>query len=301
MTVHCDVERRAFLPPDAQTALEWQAVLESQRIPYRIRGAAGNWRLEIQGGNYFRAKRHLLAYERERAFFAALGRHHRPRPLRLSRVAIGAAFGLLAGYVLTGPFTAAEPWGRVGEMSASAVRSGQWWRLVTALTLHADAPHVLGNAVFLAMFLGPAAWLTGAGTALLLTVAGGALGNGLTALLHPGQGGDYHAVGASTAVFAALGLLAALRMLDRRYHRPLSWSWLPLVAAVALLGLTGTAPGADLAGHAFGFLAGLALGWPGMWLRRWRRNRTVQGALLAITMLILTMAWAVALRHGLGP
>ena len=41
MEVKCDRERRSFLPPDPQTALEWQAVLESQRIPYRVRGAAG--------------------------------------------------------------------------------------------------------------------------------------------------------------------------------------------------------------------------------------------------------------------
>ncbi len=289
MDVKCDPQRRAFLPPDAQTTLEWEAVLSSQRIPYRLRGAAGRWRLEILGGNYFRAKRELLAYENDRAFFAAMGKTPRPAPLRISRPVMAASGLLLGAYALTGPFDARQAWCLGGEMSTQGVRAGEWWRTVTALTLHADAPHVLGNAAFLAIFAGPAAWMVGPGAALLLTLLGGALGNALTAWLRVGSG--YHAVGASTAVFAALGLTTALRLLDRHYRRTLPKAWLPLLAAVALLGLTGTAPGSDLAGHAFGFVAGLAMGLPGMAMRRWRRRWPAQWAMLASALTILALAW----------
>jgi membrane associated rhomboid family serine protease len=289
MELKCDPQRRAFLPPDAQTTLEWEAVLSSQRIPYRLRGTQGNWRLEVLGGNYFRAKRELLAYENDRAFFAMFGKTPRPTPLRISRPTMVVSALLLAGYALTGPFDHRQPWCLGGEMSTVAVKAGQWWRTITALTLHADAPHVLGNAAFLALFVGPAAWMIGPGAALLLTLLGGALGNVLTAWLRTGAG--YHAVGASTAVFAALGLTTALRLLDRRYRRTLPNAWLPLLAAVALLGLTGTAPGSDLAGHAFGFVAGLAMGLPGRALHRWRKRPWIQRLFLAAGTVMIILAW----------
>lgn len=296
MEVKCDLQRRTFASGDSQVILEWQAVLESQRIPYRLRGAAGSWRLEVLGGNYFRARRELVAYERERAFFAAAGRQPRPTPLRISRPALATSALLLGWYAWTGPFDPEWPWCRAGELSTAAVKGGEWWRTITALTLHADAPHVLGNAAFLALFVGPTAWMIGPGAALLLTLLGGACGNALSAGLRTGAG--YHAVGASTAVFAALGLVTALRMLDRRYRQTLPRAWVPLLAAIALLGLTGTAPGSDLAGHAFGFIAGLGMGLPGIVLRRWRKRRWLQVGLGLVAAGLMVFAWMTALPSG---
>src|SRR5438034_425376 len=64
---------------------------------------------------------------------------------------------------------------------------------------------------------------------------------------------DFVSIGASTAVFGALGALAAFPQHRRR-------AWVPLGAGLALLAFLGTSKRADLAGHLCGFVAGLLLG-----------------------------------------
>ena len=80
--------------------------------------------------------------------------------------------------------------------------AGEWWRAVTALTLHADLAHVLANAVAIAIFLGAVARRLGPALATWLALAAGVAGNVLTALV---AGGGHVSLGASTAVFGALG------------------------------------------------------------------------------------------------
>ena len=41
----------------------------------------------------------------------------------------------------------------LGQAQAQLLLEGQWWRAATALTLHADAGHVLGNCLFGALFM----------------------------------------------------------------------------------------------------------------------------------------------------
>jgi hypothetical protein len=62
-------------------------------------------------------------------------------------------------------------------------------------------------------------------------------------------------------MFAAVGALAALAFVQRRRERS-RWRrpWLALAAALALLGLLGTAKGSDVIAHALGALFGFALG-----------------------------------------
>src|SRR6266516_3928722 len=44
--------------------------------------------------------------------------------------------------------------------------AGEWWRTVTALTLHADAPHVLGNAGASVVLVGAVSHQLGPGVGL---------------------------------------------------------------------------------------------------------------------------------------
>src|SRR5881392_2717567 len=99
----------------------------------------------------------------------------------------------------------------------------------------------------------------GVGTAWLLTVTGAALANLLEGLTGPAE---HQAVGASTAVFAALGAMSAHSWRER-LQLPQRWArrWGPLVAGVILLGWTGSAgEGTDLVAHVAGFAVGAALG-----------------------------------------
>lgn len=165
---------------------------------------------------------------------------------------LGTAYALSNGLVRLDAFD-------TGELDAARVQSGQWWRAWTALTLHLSGPHLAAN-------LGAGLWFgylagrqLGVGVAWLLIVAGGGTANLLEALLGPPW---HQSVGASTAVFTALGLMSAYTW--REGLRPAqSWvqRWGPLVAGVILLGWLGTAgKHTDVMAHLLGFGIGVVLG-----------------------------------------
>ena len=167
-------------------------------------------------------------------------------------VLTGVAFALSYGL---GPLDAFDR----GELNAARVQAGQWWRAWTALTLHLDAPHLAANLGAGVWFGYLAARQLGGGLAWLLTVTGGAVANLLEGLYGPPE---HRAVGASTAVFAALGLMAAYTWRER-LALPQRWAlrWGPLIAGVALLGWTGSGgEDTDLVGHLGGFVVGTLLG-----------------------------------------
>ena len=143
--------------------------------------------------------------------------------------------------------------------TAARVQSGQWWRLWTALTLHVSAEHLFANLAGGVWFGILAARQLGVGTAWFLIVTGAALANGLEAQWAPP---GYRSVGASTAVFTALGLMAA-HSWQIRFPLRQSWAkrWAPLVAGTVLLGWLGTAgEGTDIVAHLLGFTVGGLLG-----------------------------------------
>ena len=137
--------------------------------------------------------------------------------------------------------------------------------------------------------------LLGNGLAWFSIVAAGAVGNGVSALVQPAP---HSAVGASTAVFAALGLTAAY-VWRRRGELHVRWPlrWAPIIVALILLAWTGSGNArTDVVAHLTGFLSGIALGayfgslTPGIMLgtrRQW---------LLGVgTFALVAVAWAIAL------
>ncbi|MDR1490862.1 MAG: rhomboid family intramembrane serine protease [Desulfovibrio sp.] len=152
-------------------------------------------------------------------------------------------------------------------------------RCLTALTLHADAQHLLSNMGFGLFFLLPLFRRAGQGFGLCLTIAGGMLGNLTNVLvcslplwpgLTPPPGGGL-SLGFSTALFSALGTLClfnasdALRGFDGSGSRELARkSVAPVAAGLALLGFLGGGGEArtDYVSHVSGFVCGLLLGLP---------------------------------------
>src|SRR4029434_3541962 len=97
-------------------------------------------------------------------------------------------------------------WFGAGRLQAGGVVGGEWWRAVTALTVHVEIDHLLGNLAFGAFFGYFAGRYLGVGVGWLAIVVAAALANGFDALLQPSA---HRSIGASTAVFAALGMLTA--------------------------------------------------------------------------------------------
>jgi membrane associated rhomboid family serine protease len=89
-----------------------------------------------------------------------------------------------------------------------ALQDGRALRLVTALFLHADWAHLLGNLVFLLIFGLPAERAMGPWRLLMLFLVGGALANVAAALSLNAP--DRVIIGASGAVSALIGAYLAL-------------------------------------------------------------------------------------------
>ena len=102
-----------------------------------------------------------------------------------------------------------QDWGALGGLGDIASLSDPWrWaRLFTALFLHGDWSHLIGNLVFLMIFGLPAERVLGSMRYLLVFLFGGALAN-LAASLS--IDGDQVVIGASGAVSALIGAWLAL-------------------------------------------------------------------------------------------
>jgi len=139
---------------------------------------------------------------------------------------------------------------------------GEVWRAWTALWLHADVGHLVSNATSGWMVFSAVMSTFGLRAGWGLIAAAAIAGNLATVTLHSGD--DYRSLGASTAVFAALGLLVgrAVRLMSRTGH-PHRWRTLltPLFAGLVVLGLYGAGGvEVDVLAHAMGFGTGLLFG-----------------------------------------
>ena len=273
------------LSSDFRRAMDLSLVLEQEAIPHELRRVGdAHWALEIADPDAARAEAAVAAFERENPL--KVRRPQRVHPTT-GAVACGISFSLaLVGmYLRTGPESAGSAWFHRGSADAAAILRGEWWRAVTALTLHADAGHVAGNAVLGGLLLALLARSVGPGVASALMLLSGAAGTVAAAGLirH-----DFVSIGASTAVFGVLGALAALPRESRRV-------WMPVVGGLALLALLGTSKRADVAGHLCGFVSGVLAG-AAISLLPPLGNRAAQACLAAATACILVVAWVAAFR-----
>jgi membrane associated rhomboid family serine protease len=281
---------------DDARANELALVLTARGLVFqRQRGHAG-WELWVPLAEAAAAGAELGQYRRENSL--AVG----PRELtQLGGAWVGViayVLVLLALYVALHEYLLGYDWLGTGRAQSAAMRAGEWWRAVTALTLHVELDHLGGNLAFGAFFgyflgryLGAAGWLA--------VVFAGALGNVLNALVEDPR---HTSIGASTAVFAALGLLAAYTW-RRGFLRDTPWRAriAPVVAALGLLAFTGTAgENTDLGAHLFGFIAGFLGGVAiAAWLPpAWLKSARVQAvcALLATLLVCGAWAWGLAVR-----
>ena len=243
-----------------------------------------------------RAREQLRIYEEE----------NRPRPtlppLRLHehawRGSIVFALLLLAVAYCTGHTVGGIDWIAAGALTRDAVHGGEAWRVVTALTLHADVEHLVGNLAFGMPYGFFASQLLGTARAWASILLAAALANTFESAL---MDSSHVTIGSSTAVFATLALVAAY---SARVAAPgvAGWArrWSPWIAAVALLAMTGTGgEHTDVLAHLMGFAGGALLGIIQAYVPvRWLEARTTQVAcgVLALATVIGAWVWAVGER-----
>jgi membrane associated rhomboid family serine protease len=278
--------------PGRQRADEWAVVLAAAGIPHWLRQRLDGWALLVPPSDAGAALATLAAYDEENSSEPAAG-GAAIAPSRLpATVGVVVALLLVGFFAITGSRAGRSGWFEHGSADATRMMAGEWWRAVTALTLHADAPHLLGNAVAGALLVTAVVQHLGPGVGLWLLLLAGAGGNLLTAAV---PGARHVSVGASTAIFGAIGILAVLRIVTpgRLGASERKW-WVVIAASLALLTLFGTGPTADLLAHVFGLLVGSGLGLVAALAVRWMPPAPVQWLLVAAAGAAVVGAWRLA-------
>jgi len=285
--------REVYRTPSRRDCNERALVLQVAGIPHRLIRDGGISIIVVDSGHADRAAAELAAYERENRGWPP----PEPPVWTSSRGWAGVlAYGLVISCVsfLDSSHALGGDWRMLGRMNAGLVMDGAWWRTVTALTLHLDVEHLIANLIFGTLFGLFAGQLLGSGLAWAAIFLAGALGNAMNAALQPPA---HNAIGASTSVFGALGILAAHAWMRRNW---LAFSrfrrWTPVVGGGVLLAYTGLGgERTDFVAHLTGFAAGLGFGaLCSAFGRRVDMQRKTQAALGIATCVAIAACWLIA-------
>lgn len=286
--------------PTFKMANDHALVILSMRLPYWMFEHSGIYYLCVEKDAGDAVGEQLETFDRESYFWPPkLPPFPKARPASPSALAF-YSFTLIGFFLLQcyGP----PAFERSGVMDGVAVFSeGQWARAITALTLHADAGHLIAN-LFSGLCFGLLVNRTlGAGLGWLLIVLSGFGGNlitGATYFPHP-----HLSLGASTAIFGALGLLVghAIAFKFAPVQRPeVKYRLVPVFAGLMVLGwlgLGGGNPSVDVLAHVFGFGVGVPLGVLGaLCLKTIKPHDGKQELCAILTVLIIMIAWAVQIQ-----
>lgn len=142
--------------------------------------------------------------------------------------------------------------------SASKILGGEYYRCITSLFLHGDDLHLVGNMAGILIFGTSVCSITGAGIGWCMILFSGFLGN----LLNAGFYESLHlSIGASTAVFSAIGILSGQQMIYHLEDKGLNIrALIPIGAGFAFLALLGSSPNSDFMAHFFGYISGIISG-----------------------------------------
>lgn len=275
-----DVTEQATLDPSGESGAEvgryadaregdlHGLVILAQGFPYWLVPRGSDWVLLVEAPAADALREELARFDRENASW--------PPPLQMPPpIAAPSSFltpllwalAVLGAFAWQGRIPGVTAW---GTLDAEALFGRlQWWRPASALFFHADAGHLVSNLVpgifvfsaVLSTFGLRSGWLLLGGCAFVA--------NSLSAALH--LPGPYHSLGASTALFAGLGLLTGQATVTVR-HLPRLRRWrgvfAPLGAGAILFALYGAGgPRVDLGAHVAGFVTGLLTGTVAAWRR----------------------------------
>ncbi|MFW5735473.1 MAG: rhomboid family intramembrane serine protease [Oceanidesulfovibrio sp.] len=330
-----DLEERLSLTADRRVLRLWALVLNARRVPNRPdygvsrRGSwLGRYGDEASSAHPalyvpMRHKDHALdeieQYVRENTGLA--GPADVPRPP--ARAGLGqtllVVFALALFHALVVRTSSSGPvdwsqlgqgaeglsiaWREAGVSDCFRIRVvGEWWRSVTALTLHADAGHLLTNCLFGGLFFYLVTRRVGSAFGWWAILLSGIVGNMINCRV---EGYDHVSLGASTAVLGAVGVLAGigagqagLGMLESSGSRESVWlrAWRGVLLPLAFLGAG--EGNVDLGAHLFGFLSGILPGAAaGVLAQLGRTPSRFWDALTALSALgLVVLCWAIALQ-----
>lgn len=276
--------------PDEQKKAEWELVLIAMGIDHAW-GEDGE--LLVPKSQAVKAIDEIRLYEEEEKQFPKT----RALPVlqqqnvyaNLFVLSLLLLFFTIVYEGLGGPEWSTLPWLEQGRVDAARIMDGEIWRTVTALTLHSDPAHVLGNVIIGAPFILTVCTNLGMGLGWLAIILAGALGNYVNAWV---MAPTHLSIGFSTSVFAAVGIMAITAIKHSRLS--VTNAFVLGLALLALLGVGGE--NTDLGAHLFGLLAGFLIGWLAMVMRDTVENVSKVDFLFGMTAILLVVeSWLIAL------
>lgn len=234
-------------------AMDWSLVLASQEIETTISSEEG-WALLVAEEDFDRATTAIQLYERENRGWN--WRQKLPGTGFIFHWASIAPCLLFTAFFILSEshYSALKP---LGMMNSQLVSAGEWWRLFTAICLHADAAHLIANVTTGFILFGMAMARYGAGVGLFTAYLAGAGGNlagyAFYSEMHRG-------LGASGMIMGALGLLAVEGVAAWRTTGATHLIRRGAAAAILVLALMGFSEGSDVIAHVGGFFFGAILG-----------------------------------------
>jgi membrane associated rhomboid family serine protease len=286
--------RVVYESTNRQNCSDRALVLASVQIPYQLVDDGLSCVLVVPAEYSPRAVEELRLYDDENP-------PARPKPRKrivyqdalpgvIGYVFVVCAVAWLAGYSFFG-----SNWFVAGRVDGTLIRDGEWWRTITALTLHSGVRHLLGNLVFGVFFGIFAGRLLGSGVAWLAVVVAAALGNTANTLL---LDSTHRSIGASTAVFATLGILAGY-VWRGQFMAQDRWStrFGPIIGGLALLMFTGTGDeNTDIGAHLLGFVCGFGTGMLLTMIGKMPAPPRTQKAAGGIALGLIAISWLIALQ-----
>ncbi|MDB6125970.1 MAG: Rhomboid family protein [Pedosphaera sp.] len=277
-------------------AMDWSLALVSQGIETTIEhpGDDNGWNLVVAAGDYENALKTLRQYRVE-------NRHWPPWQQALPWPEIHFDWGSVVWAILLSLFywfsANNDAFLKAGWLDIEAASHGEWWRLFTAIQLHANLAHLAGNLSIGILLLGLAMGRYGTGVGLLAAYLAGVGGNLASFVLYAKP---FHGLGASGMVMGALGLLAAQALTwSKVSHKPARYIIAGIAAGVLFFALFGMTPGTDMVAHFGGFVSGFLLGsiltWLGNGLPKNPGANLTAGMIVGIT---VGLTWTLALLRA---
>ena len=287
-----------FHSPQRQRCFEFNLVLQAVNIESEVVFYEGRYYLLVDDRIAEQAYTQLRHYVEENQPEQRIARPLIPMKKGFTGAYLYAILLLIIGvFQVTGAF--GLNWHDLGLADSWKIVGGEWWRAVTALTLHANSAHLAGNIGFGALFGILVSQHIGGAMAWMLILLAGTSGNLVNAYMYQNL---HLSLGASTAVFGALGMLGIFALESRPSYRARGMRRaLPFVATIALLAMTGSGgERTDLLAHLAGFGAGCVIGM--LWLAVGKprlQHRREQVAAYLLTLATVASAWGLAVSQSL--
>lgn len=286
-----------FTTRESQELHLYSLILSAAAINHKISHyAKTEWDIYVAADDHARALAEIDAYNEENInwpFQPVTAESYMPFFRAQSLLIV---LSLFLFFSITGTWSQQSLWFTRGAVNSSLILAkGEYFRLLTSLTLHADLVHVLSNC-FLGGFLLHFYFLhLGNGIGLSTLILTAVLANFINVIAH---GPGHVSVGFSTAVFSVIGILSALNYRHHKFARP-ERIVLPLMAGAAMLAMLGSSgERTDLGAHFFGLLTGLAAGTL-LGINRifqLRQNSVLQFILTICSLILPVLAWRIAMN-----